>query len=71
MHAAKDTVVHISYVLRDAKKEILDQSSAEDAFEYLHGHENIVPGLEKALAGKEPGDKLSVSPDETHARIEY
>ena len=68
MHAAKDTVVHISYVLRDAKKEILDQSSAEDAFEYLHGHENIVPGLEKALAGKEPGDKLSVSltPDEAY-----
>ena len=68
MRAAKDTVVHISYILRDAKKEILDQSSVEDAFEYLHGHENIVPGLEKALASKEPGDKVSVSltPDEAY-----
>ena len=51
MIAAQDTVVHISYVLRDAKGEILDESSADDAFEYLQGHQNIVPGLEKAIAG--------------------
>jgi len=66
MRAANDTVVHISYTLRDGGKRILDQSSVEDAFVYLHGHENIVPGLEKALEGKEKGAKVSVSltPDE-------
>jgi FKBP-type peptidyl-prolyl cis-trans isomerase SlyD len=66
MRAVKDTAVHISYVLRDSGKQILDQSTAEDAFVYLHGHENIVPGLEKALEGKEKGAKVSVSltPDE-------
>lgn len=33
---------------------------------YLHGAENIPPGLEKALAGKKVGDKLEVvvAPDE-------
>jgi FKBP-type peptidyl-prolyl cis-trans isomerase SlyD len=66
MIAAKDTVVHISYVLRDAKGEILDESTAADSFEYLQGHENIVPGLEKALSGKSAGEKIKVSltPDE-------
>lgn len=66
MIAAQDTVVHISYVLRDAKGEILDESSADDAFEYLQGHQNIVPGLEKAIAGRKAGDKIKVdlTPDE-------
>ena len=66
MIAAKDTVVHISYVLRDGKGEILDQSTSDDSFEYLQGHENIVPGLEKAISSKAAGDKLKVSltPDE-------
>lgn len=63
---AANTVVHISYVLKDSKGEILDQSEAGDEFHYLHGHQNIVPGLEKALTGKSVGDKLDVSltPDE-------
>ncbi len=66
MIAAKDTVVHISYVLRDAKGEILDESSVEDSFEYLQGHQNVVPGLEKAVEGRTVGDKIKVSltPDE-------
>lgn len=66
MIAAKDTVVHISYVLRDTKGEILDESAAEDSFEYLQGHQNVVPGLEKAIEGKNVGDKIKVSltPDE-------
>lgn len=64
--AAPNSVVHISYVLKDSKGEILDQAEAADEFHYLHGHENIVPGLEKALAGKGKGEKVSVSltPDE-------
>lgn len=64
--AASNTVVHISYVLKDSKGEILDQAESGDEFHYLHGHENIVPGLEKALDGKAIGDKIDVSltPDE-------
>lgn len=64
--AAADTVVHISYTLRNGKGEILDQAEASDDFHYLHGHENIVPGLEKAITGRKVGDKLDVSltPDE-------
>ena len=59
--AANDTVVHISYVLKDGKGEILDQAEAGDGFMYLHGHENIVPGLEKAISGRKVGDKFDVA----------
>ncbi len=29
--------------------------------EYLHGHDNILPGLERDLAGKTAGDEVSVT----------
>jgi len=57
----KNTVATIAYVLKNRKGEILDQAGAEEAFAYLHGHDNVVPGLEKALDGLAVGDKLSVT----------
>jgi len=56
----KNSVVTIAYVLKNTKGEVLDQAGAEEGFAYLHGHENVVPGLEKALYGAAVGDKLSV-----------
>lgn len=56
----KNSVATIAYVLKNRKGEILDQAGAEDGFAYLHGHENIVPGLEKALEGLEVGAKAKV-----------
>jgi FKBP-type peptidyl-prolyl cis-trans isomerase SlyD len=29
--------------------------------EYLHGHQNIIPGLERELEGREAGDTLDVT----------
>ncbi|MFX9181113.1 FKBP-type peptidyl-prolyl cis-trans isomerase, partial [Acinetobacter baumannii] len=40
--------------------DVLDSSSGREPLPYLHGKGNIVPGLEKALAGKTVGDKLNV-----------
>lgn len=54
-------VVGIHYTLRDDNKEVLDSSEGQEPLLYLHGHSQIVPGLENALAGKKLGDKLSVS----------
>lgn len=62
MKIAADTVVSIDYVLRDEAGEVLDESKGEP-LAYLHGHHNIVPGLEAALEGKGAGDK-------TRAKIE-
>jgi FKBP-type peptidyl-prolyl cis-trans isomerase SlyD len=53
-------VVALHYTLRDDAGTVLDQSSTGDPLYYLHGAENIVPGLENALEGKQPGDKLEV-----------
>ena len=40
--------------------ETLDASEPGDPLLYLHGHDNIVPGLERKLSGKKVGDKLQV-----------
>jgi len=55
-----DRIVRIHYTLRDDAGETIDASEPDDPLEYLHGHGNIVPGLEAALNGAEPGRKLKV-----------
>jgi FKBP-type peptidyl-prolyl cis-trans isomerase SlyD len=52
----KDRVVTIGYKLRDSEGEIIDSSEDSDPLVYLHGNENIIPGLEKHLHGKVEGD---------------
>jgi FKBP-type peptidyl-prolyl cis-trans isomerase SlyD len=64
----KDRVVSIEYVLKDDAGETLDSSGSGDPLVYLHGHANIIPGLEKQLEGKKSGDKVSavVKPEEAY-----
>lgn len=66
MTVTKDRVVTIAYTLKDDDGSIIDSSSDHGDLEYLHGHRNIVEGLETALEGKSAGDtvKTSVSPDQ-------
>ena len=52
-------VVSIEYTLKNGEGAILDKSEGNPLL-YLHGHDNIVPGLESELAGKSVGDKLDV-----------
>jgi FKBP-type peptidyl-prolyl cis-trans isomerase SlyD len=65
-HIADDVVVTIDYILRNTAGDILDRSEGEDLLTYLHGHQNIVTGLEAALAGKKVGDivKVAVPPED-------
>lgn len=55
----KDRVVTIVYSLRDEQGELVDASGPE-GMGYLHGHDNIVKGLEKALDGHKVGEELEV-----------
>jgi len=41
--------------------EVIEEAQAEEPLEYLHGAENIVPGLERELTGKKVGDKFTVT----------
>ena len=59
MVVAKDTVVAIDYTLKNREGELIDSSEGEP-LEYLHGHHQIVPGLEKALEGAKDGDTRNV-----------
>lgn len=61
MAVAPDCVVTIHYTLKDDAGTVLDRSSPEEPLAYLHGHGNIIPGLEKELDGKESGDALTVT----------
>lgn len=51
-----DRVVTIDYKLTDAEGSTLDSSEGAEPLSYLHGHNNIVPGLETALEGLVVGD---------------
>jgi len=58
---AADTVVGIHYTLTNDAGEVLDTSSGADPMFYLHGHDNIVPGLERKLSGQPIGAKMKVT----------
>ena len=52
MAIAKDTVVQFHYTLKDADGTVIEASHGNEPMAYLHGHGNIIPGLEEAMAGK-------------------
>lgn len=70
MQVANDKVVSINYILTDIDGKVLD-SSKGNPLVYLHGRNNIIPGLENALEGKATGDKLNVSvpPEEAYGEF--
>lgn len=61
MTIAQNSVVTIHYTLKDDAGEVIDSSRSGDPIAYLHGHGNLVPGLERELEGKNTGDKVNVS----------
>ncbi len=71
MAIGTDSVVTIHYTLKDAAGAVLDQSGPGEPLAYLHGHGNIIPGLEKQLTGKNPGDALTVTVPPAEGYGEY
>jgi len=55
----KKKIVVINFTLTTDEGEVLDQSD-DGSFAYLHGADNIIVGLEKALTGKVAGDSMNV-----------
>jgi FKBP-type peptidyl-prolyl cis-trans isomerase SlyD len=72
MDIAKDRVVSIEYKLHLGDGNLIDESDPGDPLVYLHGYEEIVPGLEKALEGKKTGDslKVQVTPEEGYGEYD-
>jgi FKBP-type peptidyl-prolyl cis-trans isomerase SlyD len=61
MKTAANMVVSIHYTLKNDSGEVLDSSSGREPLSYLHGHGNIVPGLEQALEGTAAGHRSQVA----------
>lgn len=71
MKIAKNHVVSIAYSVILDDGVIVDQSSTDHPHKYLHGHNNLVTGLENALEGKKVGDKfkITLAPEEAYGEI--
>ena len=61
MDIGQNNVVQFHYTLSDDKGEALESSKEGDPVAYLHGHNNIIPGLEAAMVGKQVGDNFTVT----------
>ena len=72
MQVAENRVVSIHYRLTGDDGAEIDASSEGEPLAYLHGKNNILPGLEKELAGKEPGDsvEVTVAPEEGYGSVD-
>lgn len=71
MEIAKDSVVAMTYTLKDDDGKVLDTNVGKSPLHYLHGHGNIVPGLEAALVGKSAGDTVEVTVEAKDGYGEY
>ncbi len=60
MKVAENKVVCFHYALINSAGEVLDDSRSGNPLPYLHGHKNIVPGLEMAMEGREAGSQFAV-----------
>jgi FKBP-type peptidyl-prolyl cis-trans isomerase 2 len=56
----KGRVVSMHYTLKDSSGKELESTFNEEPFEFLYGRGRVVPGLEDALLGLQPGDRKSV-----------
>ena len=60
MRIADDCAVSFHFVLKDGSGQVLSASSETVPLSYLHGYGQMVPGLERALLGREAGETLHV-----------
>ena len=68
MIAEKDKVVTFHYTLKNAEGEQMETSRDKQPMSYLHGANNIIVGLEKAMEGRAVNDEFSVTvePEEAY-----
>lgn len=60
MKIAQDAAVQMHYHLTLDSGAVIDSSKGGQPMAYLHGHGNVVAGVEKSLEGKKVGDSFSV-----------
>lgn len=68
MQVEKKKVVTFHYRVSEPGEAVIEDSHDGQPATYLHGYLGVLSGLEEALAGKQPGDRFSVtlSPDKAY-----
>jgi FKBP-type peptidyl-prolyl cis-trans isomerase SlyD len=63
-----NAVAALTYTLTDDEGKTIDTNVGRSPLYYLHGHGNLVPGLEKELEGKSKGDRVQtvVAPEQAY-----
>ena len=61
MKITDNKVVQFHYTLKDEAGKEIENSYEGDPLAYLHGHNNMIVGVEKALTDKAAGDKFSTT----------
>jgi FKBP-type peptidyl-prolyl cis-trans isomerase SlyD len=60
LQITKNTVAILDYELKTDEGKVLDTSEGSGPLSYIHGHGNLIPGLEDELEGKAGGDAFQV-----------
>lgn len=61
MKISKDKVVSIHYTLTNTKGDVIDSSRERgEPLKYIHGHRNLIPGMENGIEGREVAEKLNL-----------
>jgi FKBP-type peptidyl-prolyl cis-trans isomerase SlyD len=71
MTVEKDKVVAIEYCVKDSGGGVLDSSEGMNPLEYIHGHNMMIPGLEKELEGRQEADSFDVVVEPADGYGEY
>ncbi|RXJ73430.1 peptidylprolyl isomerase [Veronia nyctiphanis] len=68
MKVCKDVVVTLAYQVKNEDGQMVDESTKDAPLQYLHGHNNLIVGLEAALEGREQGETfdVTVAPEEAY-----
>ncbi|WP_158968407.1 peptidylprolyl isomerase [Paraglaciecola sp. L3A3] len=72
MQITKGTVVQFHYKIQDLEGNELESNFGEEAVAYLHGFNNMMPGIEKSLESMSKGDEVEVELEaaETYGEIQ-
>ncbi|MEO8764010.1 MAG: hypothetical protein ABI416_06975 [Ginsengibacter sp.] len=57
MRIEKNSIVSIRYIMKNSRKEILENTMKSDPVSYLHGSTGILPLLQAQLQGLKTGDR--------------
>jgi FKBP-type peptidyl-prolyl cis-trans isomerase 2 len=68
----KGSTVRLEYTVTDEAGKLLDTNKGGQSFEFTHGRQQMIPGVERQLLGMHPGEekKVVVKPEEGYGAVD-